>query len=200
MDKCGRDNHVRPNSDKKKELFDKYVMPNYDFVRKLCERYTASRQDVDENFNDVLLNLYIYIETYDESRDLKTWLHVVTKRHVFSVNKRRMQYGNSLQDIESVYGNGKDCEDNPCEMECCDGGYHDGLSVALDLMPQIHRKAFEMQMSGYSLKEIAKILNESGELESNNINTVKTRVFNARKFLRKHIDREGNLIIDSNKK
>ena len=180
---------------RKGELFNKYIKPYYDFIRRLCERYTASKHDVDENFNDVLLNLYIYIETYDESRDLKTWLHVVTKRYVFGVNKRRMQYGNSLQDIETVYGT--DCEDKPCEMECCDGGYHDGLSVALDLMPQIHRKAFEMQMSGYSLKEIAKILNESGELESNNINTVKTRVFNARKFLRKHVDREGNLIIEN---
>lgn len=93
------------------------------------------------------------------------------------------------------FGTDKDCDDSPCcDMSDCDDGYNDGISVALELMPKIHRKAFEMQMSGYSLKEIAKILNESGELASNNINTVKTRVFNARKFLRKHLDREGNLI------
>lgn len=195
MNKCGRENTFRPNSDKKKELFNKYVMPHYDFVKKLCERYTASRQDVDENFNDVLLNLYMYIETYDESRDLKTWLHIVTKRYVFNMNKRRLVYGNSMQLTDSFSGSGMECDEKPCEMACCDSGYHDGISVALDLMPQIHRKAFEMQMSGYSLKEIAKILNESGELDSSNINTVKTRVFTARKFLREHIDREGNLVM-----
>lgn len=197
MNNCGHESDVRPNSDKKRELFDKYVMPNYDFVKKLCERYTASSQDVDENFNDVLLNLYMYIETYDDSRDLKNWLHIVTKRYVFSVNKRRLKHCNFLQDIEAVRGNGSDCEYKPCEMSYCDSGYNDGLSIALELMPQIHRKAFEMQMSGYSLKEIAKILNESGELESKNINTVKTRVFNARKFLREHVDREGNLITEN---
>ena len=191
MNKTSPDNEVRANSQKKRELFDKYVMPNYDFIKKLCVRYTSSKQDVDENFNEVLLNLYMYIDTYDEGRDLKNWLHIVTKRYVFDVNKKRMKYGNSLQDIETVYGSGADCDDRPCE---CLDGYRDGLHVALDMMPKIHRKAFEMQMSGYSLKEIAKILNESGELESRNINTVKTRVFNARKFLREHIDREGNLI------
>lgn len=193
MNKCGRDN-PRPNSDKKRELFDKYVMPNYNLVKKLCERYTASQQDVDQLFNDVLLNMYMYIETYDESRDLKTWLHIVTKRYVFNANKRSLRRSNSFQDLESVYGNGAEGDDKPYEMECFDGDYQDGLSLALGLMPKIHRKAFEMQMSGYSLKEIATILHESGELESKNINTVKTRVFSARKFLRKHVDREGNLI------
>ena len=195
MNNCGHENDIRPNSDKKRELFDKYVMPNYDFVRKLCERYTASRHDVDENFNGVLLNLYLYIETYDENRDLKNWLHIVTKRYVLGINRKRVKDTGFVLDIENVPYEALGYE----EMTCSYGKrqYRDGLLMALDLMPKIYRKAFEMQMSGYSLKEIAKILNESGELESNNINTVKTRVFNARKFLRKHVDREGNLIIEN---
>lgn len=195
MNECVCDGNSRFNSDIKKELFEKYVMPNYEFVRKLCERYTASRQDVDENFNDVLLNLYTYIETYDDSRDLKTWLHIVTKRHVFGINKKRQSHCNSFQELDSISENTDESNGN-CNYEIgdCEGEFNDGISIALELMPQIHRKAFELQLSGYSLKEIAKILNESGELESNNINTVKTRVFNARKFLRNHLDCEGNFI------
>ena len=197
MNNCGHDNDIRPDSIRKRELFDKYVMPHYDFVRKLCERYTASRNDVDDLFNDVLLNLYKYIETYDASRDLKNWLHVVTKRYVFARNRKNFKITGFELDIENVSYEELGYEEMTCSYG--KGLYGDDLLAALGLMPEIHRKAFEMQMSGYSLKEIAKILNESGELESKNINTVKTRVFNARKFLREHVDREGNLIKENPK-
>lgn len=189
------DDARRPKLDKNRELFDKYIMPNYDFIMKLCERYTEFKQDVDENFNDVLLNLFVYINTYDSNRDLRTWIHIVTKRHVFGINKQRQKYGNSFQCIDSIEGFTVELDDADFENDSSvNGEYSDEVSTVLELMPKIHRKAFEMQLAGYSLKEIAKILNESGELDSNNINTVKTRIFNARKFVKRHIDKDGNII------
>lgn len=180
---------------RKGELFNKYIKPYYDFIRRLCERYTASKQDVDENFNDVLLNFYLYIETYDESRDLRTWLHVVTKRHVFSLDEKRRMRDNSIQGAEYDVYKAPSCEiDQYGESDDYEKIYSDGIVKTLRAMPKIYRQAFLMQHHGMSLKEIARVLKESGELKSGNINTVKTRIHVARKIFKENIDREGNLI------
>ncbi|MCR4849103.1 MAG: sigma-70 family RNA polymerase sigma factor [Bacteroidales bacterium] len=180
---------------RKGELFNKYIKPYYDFIRRLCERYTASKHDVDENFNDVLLNLYIYIETYDESRDLRTWIHIVTKRHVFALDEKRRRHDNSIQGTECDIDRVPSCEiDNYDESEDYEKIYGDGIVRTLRSMPQIYRQAFMMQHHGMSLKEIAKALKESGDLKSGNINTVKTRIHVARKIFKESIDTEGNLL------
>lgn len=185
--------------EEQQRLFDKLIMPHYGFIRKLCERYTLSKENVDENFNDVLLNFYIYITTYDDKRDLKNWIHVVTKRYVFSADAKRMKRDNA-----SLLFPEFPCEDEMLnqdesfvvfETECFDGALTDGIMDALKKMPDINKRAFLLQLAGYSLKEITQILSKSGELESNNINTVKTRIFTARKYLRERVDREGNAIL-----
>ena len=180
---------------RKGELFNKYIKPNYDFIRQLCERYTASKHDVDENFNDVLLNFYLYIETYDESRDLRTWLHVVTKRHIFSMDEKRRMRDNSIQGTEYDIDKAPSCEiESYDESEDYEKIYSDGIVRTLRSMPRIYRQAFMMQHHGMSLKEIAKALKESGDLKSGNINTVKTRIHVARKIFKESIDSEGNLL------
>ncbi len=180
---------------RKGELFNKYIKPYYDFIRRLCERYTASKHDVDENFNDVLLNLYIYIETYDESRDLRMWIHIVTKRHVFALDEKRRMHDNSIRGTECDIDRMPSCEiDNYDESEDYEKIYGDGIVRTLRSMPQIYRQAFMMQHHGMSLKEIAKALKESGDLKSGNINTVKTRIHVARKIFKESIDTEGNLL------
>ena len=55
----------------------------------------------------------------------------------------------------------------------------------------IHRDAWILQQAGYSLKEIAEIENKKGTLKSRNIETVKSRLFFARQFLRKNLTRDG---------
>lgn len=173
-------------------------MPHYGYIRKLCKRYTMSKDNVEENFNDVLLNFYMYIHTYDDKRDLKNWIHVVTKRFVFNTDVKRAQRDNAallLPDLSSKDDVSDTNEDlSVFEMESLDGAMTDGIMDALKNMPELNKKAFMLQMAGYSLKEITQILNNSGELDSNNINTVKTRIFTARKYLRERVDREGNAI------
>lgn len=187
---------TKTDGNKKQRLFDKYIMPNYDFIKGLCARYTAFKDDIEENFNDVLLNFFNYIETYDNNRDLKTWIRVVTKRFIYAVNNKRLVRKNSCvlfpDPIGDISTSDTDLLGISFDEENIESAMNDGIVHALKNMPPIHKKAFMMQLSGYSLKEIASTLNRDGELDSNNINTVKTRIFAARKYLCERVDREGN--------
>ena len=69
--------------------------------------------------------------------------------------------------------------------------YNDDIIQALDSLNPIHRDALILQEAGYSLKEIAEIEYKKGRLESRNIDTVKSRLFLARRTLMKKLNRNG---------
>ncbi len=59
---------------RRKALFDKYVTPYNRMIYKLCMRYTFNPSDVEDNYIEVLTNMYKYIETYNPERSVQTWL------------------------------------------------------------------------------------------------------------------------------
>ena len=74
--------------------------------------------------------------------------------------------------------------------------YNDEILSVLDEMKPIHRDAFLLQEAGYSLKEIVEIEHRKGTLKSKNIETVKSRLFLARQYLKKHLTRDGKRVSD----
>ena len=53
---------------------------------KLCIKYTANPEDIDDNYVEVLTNFFKYIETYDPTKSIQTWLHIVTKRYIIDAD------------------------------------------------------------------------------------------------------------------
>ena len=60
-------------------LFEQYVTPFTNMIYKLCIKYSFSSYNVQENYVEVLVNLYRGIETYDPTKSIRTWLHIVTR-------------------------------------------------------------------------------------------------------------------------
>lgn len=60
-------------------LFNRYVTPYYNMIYKLCIKYSAESRNVEDNYNEVLVNFFRRIETYDPKRSIRTWLHICTK-------------------------------------------------------------------------------------------------------------------------
>lgn len=59
----------RQLSPKEKErLFNKYVMPNLKDIKSLTKHYTDNYQDVDDNYNYCLAQLYNYIGSYNPAK------------------------------------------------------------------------------------------------------------------------------------
>ena len=188
---------------RRNKLYQQYVVPFYNMIYKLCVKYSFNPGNVEENYNEVLINLYRGIETYNPERSIHTWLHICTKRQVYALEKKRQSEtvptcddndvglfkGGFLYDNEEVSAMAMGV-DNYRDF------YSDDILKTLDTLKPIHRDAFIMQEAGYSLKEITEIEYAKGVLKSRNIQTIKSRLFFARKYLKKHLTREGKRIFD----
>lgn len=181
------------------ELYNKYVKPFYNMIYKLSMQYSHSPENVEENYTEVLTNFYRRIETYDPSRSIRTWLHICTKRHIMVLERKR-QTSNNINydnDIEDYGDDTCSCDHagaNMMDVSNYREMYNDDILAVLDELKPIHRDALLLQESGYSLKEIVEIEYKKGTLKSRNIETVKSRLFLARKYLKKHLTRDGERI------
>ncbi len=177
-------------------LFDKYIRPYFNMIYKLCIKYSDSSEDVEENYSIVLTTLFRGIETYDPCREIKTWIHIVTKRQVFEINRKRAKDDNRDRDhdIHIICDDLLDDDAPSANCMCLENYrelYNDDILAALDSMKPMYKEALLLQMAGYSLQEIADIEFEKGNLTSRNIDTVKSRLFLARQYMREKITRDG---------
>lgn len=196
----GYDRDLDPEvAERRNILFQRYITPYFNMIYKLSIKYTKDSEDIPENYNIVLTTLFRGIETYNPEKDIRTWIHIVTKRQIFESDKRRMRYqqeracwhgsgslrsDDELEDVEDLSARWFD-EDNYRRF------YNDDILSVLDSMNPIHRDALILQEAGYSLKEIAEIEYKKGTLDSRNIDTVKSRLFLARRTLRNKLTSNG---------
>ena len=191
------DTTLDPESVKRRTaLFHKYVWPHRNLIYSLCIRYTYNQEDIADNYNEVLINFFKYIATYDPQRSIQTWLHIVTKRYVADLNHRNSQFKRSddvdVQELASgPAGRGSPAlhGDGTGQLP---GLYNDDILRALDSLRPIYREALLLQQAGYKLGEIMEITYRRGSLRSRNIETVKSRLFLAKQQMRKLITRDGD--------
>ena len=76
------------NIELRTELFNRYILPNKNLVYRLCIRYTYLQENIADNYSEALVNFFKYITTYDPTRSILNWIHIVTKRFVMEQNRR----------------------------------------------------------------------------------------------------------------
>lgn len=176
-------------------LFHQYVWPHRNLIYSLCIRYTFNQEDIADNYNEVLINFFKYIATYDPQRSIQTWLHIVTKRYVADLNHRNSQFKRSdnvdVQQIEGDLLTENNLSSNIMGLDNYRELYNDDILRALDSLRPIYREALLLQQAGYKLSEIMEIAYRRGSLRSRNIETVKSRLFLAKQQMRNMITRDG---------
>lgn len=168
-------------------------------IYKLCIRYTFNPNDTEDNYIEVLTNMYKYIESYDTERSIHTWLHIVTKRCVFDLDQRRKRQQDMLNDdndIDSIsvfdgFTETRKVSHRAMNINNYRELYSDDVLDALNQLKPQYKRALLLQQSGYKLKEIAEIEYRNGALDSRNIDTVKSRLFLARQQLQQLLTRDG---------
>lgn len=177
-------------------LFTKYILPHKGLVYSICIKYTTDERDIEDNYSEVLVNFYRYMETYDPSRQLKSWIYSVAQRYVFDLNRRN----HSLRkDDNTDVGILPDPVDEGGVSSNCMGMdnyheyYNDDILTALDRLAPIHKEALLLQQAGYRMDEIVEIAYQNGNLKSKNADTIKSRIFLAKKNLRNLLTEEGYL-------
>lgn len=181
--------------ERRTELFNRYILPNRNLVYRLCIRYTFLQEDIADNYNEVLVNFFKYIATYDPRRCKLNWIHIVTKRFVMEQNRRHgrlpvaesvdvFKLAPSLSDEDETHGNAMGM-DNYREF------YNDDILAALDQLKPIYREALLLQQAGYKLEEIVEISYRNGNMKSRSMDTMKSRIFLAKQQMRKLITPDG---------
>lgn len=177
------------------ELFNRYILPNRNLVYRLCIRYSFSQEEIADNYNDAMVNFFRYIRTYDPQKSLLNWIHIVTKRFVMECNRRpRRLPASDHTDLHALAA-------QLCDEEAAAGGdmcmenyrehYNDDILAALDSLKPIYREALLLQQAGYRLEEIVEISHRNGNLRSRSLDTMKSRIFLAKKQMQKLITRDG---------
>lgn len=177
------------------ELFNRYILPHKNLIYRICIQFTYSQTDIEDNYSGALENFYRYMDSYDPSRSLKTWIYAVTRRFVADMNIRRNRIlpdnNVDVQSIVSVMATDEEQGENCMGMENYHEHYNDDILEALAELKPIHREALLLQQSGYKLSEIVEISYRNGTLRTRNIETVKSRIFLAKQQLKRLINRDG---------
>ncbi len=178
-------------------LFEKLILPNINLVYKLSIRFSQNPQNIDENYNECLINLFRYIHTYNPEKNLANWIFICCKRLVYDLDCKHAAFkttddvnpenivSHHAEDPSGVSGNRMGL-DNYREF------YNDDILRAIDSLNPIYREALLLQQAGYKLEEIMEIAHRNGSLKHPNIETVKSRLFLAKLKMRQMIDRDGN--------
>lgn len=180
------------------ELFTKLILPHKRLIYSICIKYTYDEKYIEDNYSEVLVVLFRYIESYNPERPLKSWIYATTQRYMWELGRRHSKAPQSndnvdvgfLPDDAAVEGEvSSNCMgiDNYREL------YNDDILEALDSLPEIHREALLLQQAGYKLGEIVEISYQNGNLRSKNTDTIKSRIFLAKKTLRRILSEDGLL-------
>lgn len=168
-------------------LFERYVMPHLTSVKTLTVKYTDRYQDVEDNYNFVLAQMFTYIHSYDSSKPIDTWIHIVTKRACFSQNKKRAQRSSIQADMEccsteALYQHGT--------ANMVDAGFgtladslSDDVYDALIQIEPFKLSPFLLFAQGLGIREITQLEWQSGHLDIKNEDIIKSRIFWAKRQL-----------------
>lgn len=170
-----------------KALFQKYIAPNLTSIKSLTVRYTDKYQDVEDNYNYVLAQMYSYIYSYDPSKSLETWIHIVTKRACFNQNDRRTQYLSIQTDLEFCSSDVLHQHGTANMVDASFGSLADNLSddvyAALMQIDPCKLSPFLLYAQGLGIREITKMEWKAGHLEKKSEDVIKSRIYWAKKQL-----------------
>lgn len=188
---------LNPDSvQRRTELFIKYIVPHKRLVYSICIKYTNDSKDIEDNYSEVLVNFFRYIESYSPKRELKSWIYSVAQRYVFDLNRRNMSIPKRNDNIEVSSLSDEDAADicgNTMGLDNYREHYNDNILEAIDNLPEIHREALLLQQAGYRMDEIVEISYQNGNLKSKNAETIKSRIFLAKKSMRSMLTEDGEL-------
>lgn len=183
------------NPREKERLFNQYIVPNFSSIKSLTRRYTDNYQDVDENYNYCLAQMFNYIGSYDPKMKLDTWIHICTKRACFNQNKKRAEESSHYTDVEMCTQDELYQHGTSMMVDAGFGTLADNLSdkmyLALMKIPPHRLSPFLLFVQGHGIREITSMEYKMGHLERKSEDLVKSRIYWARKELKYILQQNG---------
>lgn len=193
-------NQLSPSE--KERLFNQYIKPNMGSIKSLTRRYTDHYQDVEENYNYCLAQLYNYIGSYNPEQKLDTWIHICVKRACFHQNKKRAEEAAHWTDIEmctqeEIHQHGTSMMVDAGFGTLVDNVLDQVYSALMQIPPQ-RLSPFLLSVQGHRIREITEAEWQMGHLEKRSEDVVKSRIYWAKKELQ-YILRQYGITRKNNK-
>jgi RNA polymerase sigma factor (sigma-70 family) len=140
------------------------------------ERFAYSLTTNKDNAKDLVQETYLkaltYIDSFKEDTNLKAWAFTIMKNTFINIYRKVNKINNSIDSSEDQFMLNIRFENNSPDSQYS----HNEINKKIDELDDNFRIPFQMHMSGYKYKEIARNLNLK-------IGTVKSRIFLSRKKL-----------------
>ncbi|TNE78653.1 MAG: sigma-70 family RNA polymerase sigma factor [Bacteroidetes bacterium] len=143
---------------------------------------TRNAEDANDLVQETMLKAFTYHTKFMEGTNLKGWLYTIMKNSFINNYRRILKRKTFLDSTDNLY-----FLDAPSHVSGNDGErkfLKRDLELAIDALPPDLKKTFSMNNKGFKYHEIAEILQIP-------IGTVKTRIFVARRILRKRLKAYG---------
>lgn len=158
--------------------FEYMVQKEIAAMKSLAMQLTKNTEDANDLVQETILKALRYKEKFSEGTNFKGWLFTILK-NTFINNYRRMMKRNTFLDAtDNTYY--LDLPTHKTENQAELKFIRKDLELAIDSLPTELRVTFMLNMEGFKYHEIAEALNIP-------IGTVKTRIFVARRLLRKKL-------------
>lgn len=170
-----------------KALFEKYIVPKMINIKALAVKYTDKYQDAEDNYIHTLQQMFMYIHTYDNTRSLDTWIHIITKRACYHQNKKRAERNSNYADMSNCSSEILHQHGTANIVDAGFGTLADNISDtmynALLSIEPYKLSAFLLYAQGMSIRNIARMEYRSGHMDKKSEELIRSRIFWARKEL-----------------
>ena len=157
------------------KLYTKYKKTILNYSTFLCK----DRELAKEITQDTFVKVYTSFGTYIKTRaTFKTWIYTITKNTLMDYYKKQ-----KIRDKFIINNNQVLHYENDPERKIIDKERFTTLEKEINSLKPIHKDVLNLQLNGYSYKEIVNKLNISMDL-------VKTRLFRGRELLKKRLDKK----------
>jgi RNA polymerase sigma-70 factor (ECF subfamily) len=158
-----------------KHLYRKY----HGQIYRLLLRLFHQPQLAEEVVNDAMFVVWEKAATFRGQSKVSTWIIGIAYRRGLTSFKRRRRYQDMEQAEESMDAFSGEEQSTPAsKLE--DAEFNERIRRGLNTLSEPHRSVVELTLLGYSYSEIALIVDCP-------VNTVKTRMFHARRQLREFL-------------
>ncbi len=142
----------------------------------IAMRYSNNKTEAEDALQEAFIKIYKNIISFEGRRDgsLTTWIKTIVVNTTLSINKKNKKH-NYTEDVEAIKIKHTGLEEEVTDIKST----QDKIFEALSQLPSGYRTVFNLYvMEGYTHQEIADILSIS-------VNTSKSQLSKARKFLKK---------------
>lgn len=147
-------------------------------LKALAMQLSRNHDDALDLVQDTFLKALRYKDKFSEGSNLKAWLYTILKNSFINNYRRQVKRNTFIDTTDNTYY--LDAPSNRVENQAELTFIRKDLEYAIDQLPTDLKVTFMLNIEGFKYQEIADELNIP-------IGTVKTRIFVARKILRKSL-------------